>query len=49
MFVKEINIKKLGNIKFISNDLKYEFVFEPNDLFIQKNDKMFLIIYFMDY
>ena len=46
---KEINIKKIGNIKFISNDLKYEFVFEPNDLFIQENDKMFLIIYFMDY
>ena len=46
---KGINIKNIENIKFISNDLKYEFIFNPNDLFIQENGKMFLIIYFMNY
>jgi len=46
---KEINIKNIENIKFISNDLKYEFIFKPKDLFIQENDKIFFTIYFMDY
>ena len=44
-----ININKLDDLKFISEELKYEFIYKPKDMFIKQNKKLFFIIGFTDY